>query len=106
MGTIQERVNKNGKKSYRAQIRLNGHRPKSVTFQRKTDARRWIQQTESDIRQNRHFDTEESKKHTFSDLVSRYSKEILIHKKSARTPLQNLAWWQERIGHLPLGQVP
>jgi hypothetical protein len=47
MAAIEKRVSKDGKISYRAKIRLKGHPPQSATFNRITDAKMWIQQTEA-----------------------------------------------------------
>lgn len=71
MASIQERKSKKGT-TYRVQIRLKGHPSVQATFDRKTDARKWIQETESSIRQGRYFKTSESKKHTFAELAERY----------------------------------
>jgi len=42
MATIQERTKKNGKKTFTATIRIKGYKPLSATFERLTDAKRWI----------------------------------------------------------------
>ena len=49
MANIQEVVGKSGVK-YRVLIRLKGCPPQSATFARKTDAKKWAQDTESAIR--------------------------------------------------------
>lgn len=51
MGFIRERKLKNGSTRFQAEIRLKGI-SKSVTavFDRKTDAKAWIQKVEADIR--------------------------------------------------------
>ncbi len=66
MATVQTRTNKAGKTSYRVQIRLKGHPTQAATFSRKTDARRWAAQTESAIREGRHFQGTEAKRHTMA----------------------------------------
>lgn len=55
MANIQERKSKDGKTTYRAQIRLKGYPSQTATFSRKTDARKWVQQVESAIREGRHY---------------------------------------------------
>ena len=66
MATIQERKKKNGKVTYTATIRVKGHPPISATFDRKSDANRWIQETEPKIRQGRYFEEREAQKHTLN----------------------------------------
>lgn len=64
MAAIQERKTQDGKAMYRVLVRLKGYPPQSATFDRKTDAKKWAQQTEAAIREGRHFKTREAKKHT------------------------------------------
>ena len=51
MASIRERHLADGTKTYQVQIRLRGKKPIAATFRRKTDAIKWIQQTESAIRE-------------------------------------------------------
>ena len=86
MANIQERKSKDGKTTYRVQIRLKGYPSQTATFSRKTDARKWVQQIESAIREGRHFKTAESKKHTLGDLIDRYIKTVVPGKKQYSPP--------------------
>lgn len=99
MAVIQTRKSADGKIKYRVLVRLKGHPPQSATFDRKTDAKKWAQDTESAIRDNRHFTKAEAKKHTISDLIDRYKKFILLQNpdglKSKKT---HLDWWDNEIG--------
>ena len=61
MATIRERKKADGSVSYQAQVRLKGFAPQNASFDRKTDAKRWIQATEAAIREGRHFKTTEAK---------------------------------------------
>lgn len=106
MATIEERKTKDGKTSYRVRIRLKGFPQQTETFERKTDARRWIQQTESAIREGRYFRTVESKKHTLSELINRYIEQVLPRKpKSEAKQLSQLIWWKDQIGSHFLSDV-
>jgi hypothetical protein len=51
VANIQERKSKDGKTSYRVQVRLKGFPPQTATFERKTDAKRWVLETEAAIRE-------------------------------------------------------
>jgi len=53
MASIKEVPDKNGKTRYHVQIRLKGYPPQYASFKRKTDAERWIQQTEAAMREGR-----------------------------------------------------
>jgi integrase len=103
MASIQERKTKNGI-HYRVQIRLKGYPVQRATFQRKTDAKKWIQQTETAIREGRYFKTSESKRRTFADLANRYQKEVMPFKLRSKQESQ-LLWWKEQLGHYVLADI-
>lgn len=106
MAVIQERISSDGKKKYRALVRLKGYPPQSATFDRKTDAKKWAQDTESAIRDGRHFKTAEAKKHTAAEMIERYSSQVLLNNPKKRKNQQNhLRWWKERIGHYTLSDI-
>ncbi len=106
LANIERRVSQDGNVSFRAKVRLKGAVPVSATFERKTDAAKWAQQTEAAIREGRYFKNAEAKRHTLGDLVDRYTAEILPTKpKSAVDQTRQLAWWKGRIGHLVLADV-
>jgi integrase len=70
MATIQKRAGRDGKTSYRVQVRLKGFEPETASFERLTDAREWATKTEADMRAGRHFGA--SKRHTFNELAEEY----------------------------------
>ena len=105
MASIQERK-KNGKPSYTAKIRLKGHQPVFQTFTRKTDAVRWANQTEAAIIDGRFFKTAESQKHTLSDLIQRYIRDVLPRKAKVYVEYASqLKWWEEQIGDVRLSDL-
>ena len=67
MANIEKRISNDGKTSYRVKVRLKGFPSQSATFERLTDAKKWAQQTESAIREGRHFKTSEAKRHTLTE---------------------------------------
>ena len=106
MATIEVRRNEDGTVGYRAKIRLKGFPAESATFERKTDAKEWAKQTETSMRQGRHFKTAEAKKHTVGELLDRYLREI--EKKNQKRfidvrPL--LLWWKGEMGVYLLSDV-
>ena len=107
MASIQERKSANGKVSYRVQIRLKGHPVQTATFERKTDAKKWVSETESAIREGRYFKTNESRRRTLAEMCDRYVNDVLPSKSASlqRGQKQQLAWWKSRIGYYSLSDV-
>lgn len=107
MAAIEERTDKQGKTTYRVKVRLKGHPVQSATFDRKTDAKRWASATESAIREGRHFKTTEAKRHTLSDLIDRYKREVLPTKSVATQKAQgpHLEWWRKKLGERLLADI-
>ena len=105
MATIEKRTNNEGATSYRVKVRLRGYPSQTATFTRLTDAKKWIQDTESAIREGRHFKTSEAKKHTVKKLIERYIKEILPQKKSASAQESQLNYWMDSIGSFLLSDI-
>jgi len=106
MATITERLAKDGTKRYRAEVRMKGCPRQTASFKRLTDAKKWIQDTESAIRDGRHFKTVEAKKHTFADLADRYIKDVLPKKpKQELRQKMQLEWWKEKMGVYLLADI-
>lgn len=106
MATTEIRKGRDGKVSYRVKIRLDGHRPVSATFDRKTDAKQFIQDTESSMRAGRYFKTSESRRRTLADLIDRYTRDVLPRKpKAIKDQTCQLNWWKQDLGHLFLLDV-
>ncbi|NGX60436.1 MAG: Tyrosine recombinase XerD [Chlamydiae bacterium] len=106
MATIKTRKTKDGKTRYYVQIRLKGHEAQCANFDRVTDAKKWIQETEVSIREGRHFKTNEAKKRTFGEMIEKYMVSVLPTKpKCIQRQGAQLKWWQEQIGHKVLADV-
>jgi integrase len=106
MATINKHISSDGKTTYRVRIRLKGYPIQTATFERKTDANKWIQATESAIREGRHFKTSEARKHTFGEMIDRYIKDVLP-KKSKQIPAQlsQLNRWKAELGSYVLADI-
>ncbi|HEY9746578.1 MAG TPA: site-specific integrase [Oculatellaceae cyanobacterium] len=106
MARIKERKNKDGKTRYTAEVRLKGHPPACATFERKTDARLWIQQTEAAIREGRYFKASEAGKHTLGELIDKYLSERLPQRGDDKETVEpQLKWWKSNIGAYLLKDV-
>lgn len=80
--------------------------PQAATFDRLTDAKKWEQDTESAIRDGRHFKNSEAKKHTVSELLDRYESYVLKNNPKRHADIKGmLQWWREKLGHRMLADV-
>ena len=105
MATIEKRETQDGKTSYRVKVRLKGYPVQTATFTRLTDAKKWVQDTESAIREGRHFKTTEAKRHTLGELVDRYTRDVLPAKQDGDKQAAQLAWWKEQLGAYSLADI-
>ncbi len=112
MARIKIRTAADGTARYTAEVRLKGYPAQAATFKRKTDANKWIQDTESAIREGRHFKTAEAKKHTLSEMINRYCSEYLPNNKdkiySQKEQVERksrLDWWSSKIGYCLLADI-
>jgi integrase len=107
MASIDTYMTKGGRTSYRVRIRRNGSTPQVKIFTKLSDAKRWAQMTEGAVLEGRHFQAPEAKKHTLTDVITRYSREVLPHKRPSTIPdqVRQLSWWQLHLGHYLLADV-
>jgi len=82
VATIRKREGKLGI-SYDVQIRIRPYPPTNQSFKKLTEAKRWAEKTEMDMREGRYGCISESRKKTLSDAIERYRKYVLpnVQKK-------------------------
>ena len=80
MPSVQRRVTPRGKIRFRAMVRVKGHKTKTATFLKRTDALLWAQETESRLRQSKYFPDKliELEKYTLVNLLDRYQSVVLL----------------------------
>jgi len=105
MATIEKRTSSNNEVSYRVKVRMLGHKAESATFASLTRAKRWAQDTESAMRDGRHFKTVEAKKHSIGTMIDRYCKDVLPTKRNPDHTKAQLLWWKAQIGERVLSDV-
>lgn len=106
MGTIREYKKEDGSVTYHAEVRLKGYPHQRACLRTRSLAKKWIQDTESSIRDGRHFRTSEAKKHTVKDLIERYIAQWLSQfPERVVRQTAYLAWWKNRLGHLLLADL-
>jgi len=107
MANIEKRTSQDGTTSHRVLIRLKGHPSVSATFKRLTDAKIWASKTETEIREGRYFKTSEAAKHTFAEMIDRYTKDVMPRKSEGHQALQaaQLKRWKDELGTLTLDKL-
>ena len=106
MASIRERRRTDGSHYFQAQVRVKGHPPQSVSFDRKTDAKRWADQTEAAIRQRRYFHVFEAQRHTVAEMLDRFERdEVPKRPPQRRDLLSHLAYWRAEIGSYLLSEL-
>ncbi|WP_207188634.1 hypothetical protein [Thiocystis minor] len=106
MARIEKRTDSTGAASYRVRIRRKGNPEHSATFSSLTRAKQWAVATEAAIQEGRYFATTEARRRTIGEMIERYVKDEMPKKKagSRATQLQQLAWWNARIGTKSLSE--
>jgi integrase len=87
-------------------VRVHGYPPRSATFHKKTDAKKWAAQTETEIRTGMLIRSDTSKQHTFKAMIARYVESVLIDKaRGGRDQRNHLVWWERHLGHYALSEI-
>jgi integrase len=95
MASIEKRISKDGKTSYRVKVRVRGFPPESGTFERMSDAKRWSADVESAMKAGRYFGA--SKRHTFKELCEEYEKNA-AGLRSYDDRQRHLERWRSEFG--------
>jgi hypothetical protein len=78
-------------------------------FSKLSEAKKWAQLIQDTISEGSHFLTPEAKRHTLTDFIDCYRREVLHHRKPATisTKRQHLHWWETHLGYyLPADITP
>jgi integrase len=95
-----------GSSRYRVRIRIKGHKPVSKNFKSLTHAKQWKRVTEGQIEKGLYVSYSKADRHTLTDAIERYEKEILPHKpKDFKNASRHLLRWKKELGHLKLSRL-
>lgn len=103
MATIEKRLTQNGTR-YRVKIRIKNYPPISATFDKLAEAKRFVANTESEMREQCYQGHLPSHRQKLSALIQRYIAEVLPFKRD-RTAILILKWWEAQLGHYFLYQI-
>jgi integrase len=104
MASISTRRTASGAVRHIARIRMRGFPQLVRSFERKTDAREWVQRTETSLRESRNFPARKRTQRTVGELIERYRAEAMP-ASCAGAYGPHLAWWRERLGSYRLAEV-
>lgn len=109
MATIEKRVSElTGATTYRVRVRVQGERPRSRTFVRKTDAKAWAAAAEADLGRGAYVPTTVDRRRTLAQVIDVYIADYLPTKPHSQDPQKTkalLAWWREHAGHVSLDKL-
>jgi hypothetical protein len=107
MATIVRRTSQDGHVTFLVRVRRKGTVPPTATFSKLSEAKKWAQVTEGAILEGQYFQTSEAKKHTLTDVINRYIREVLPQKHPSTIPDQarQLYCWQTHLGHYLLADI-
>jgi len=106
MGTIREYKKKDGSATFHAEVRLKGQKPQRACFRTRTQAKQWVQATESAIRDGRYVNVSESRRRTVTDMIERFIEKWLPkYPGRMKKQVALLTWWKEQCGHLLLNEL-
>lgn len=103
MPTFEKRVSRDGTISHRVKIRLKGFPPIYETFAKKTDAARWAQAKEAEMRQGKYFPEAKAKHKSVNDLIDTYLENLEAkNPQRVKDAKKLLKWWKAEFGHVAL----
>lgn len=100
MPTLEKRVSPvTNEVSWRAKVRVKGYPPQYATFKDKTAAKHWANRTEADLREDKYFPSNKSKKHTVAELIDLYLDHLKGKNPRRYTEVKPLLeWWKSELG--------
>jgi integrase len=106
LATYRKKLHADGTAVWHVQIRKRGFPPLTETFARISDARAWVQQVETRMRERRFFPAFRSQQHTAGEMIDRFVRERLPEGPTQRRDLtSHLAWWKAEIGRYLLSEL-
>ena len=106
MANIRKWTAKDGRVTYKVQVRKAGSRPIYGTFDRLSDAKEWATQEEARLQRRKHG-LPSSGSYTVSQAIERYiNEEVHLKGKEADGFRRMLGWWDKEIGGIQLRNLP
>lgn len=108
MATITPRTTNDGCTRWSVLIRLRGYPTEHKTFRTKTQAKRWAEKRQNELREGRDLLRREAERHTLRELADTYLTDIAPYGRgncSLRQKATRLRWWVEEIGDRRLSDV-
>lgn len=98
-------IRKKGDRQWHAQIRRRGYPTQTKTFSTRAEADRWATVIESEMERGVFVSRSESEATSLTDVILRYSEEVLPTKKGAASDASRLKTLDREIGHLKLASI-
>jgi integrase len=110
MGTIKIYVKKSGEKTFNAEVRKGATKGKSpilrASFRTMTEAKQWVQDTESAKRDGRHTSGAATRRRTVNDLIDHFiTHELSKDQKYLKKKISLLDRWKKELGRMSLVNI-
>lgn len=105
MATIEKRLGKAGKTTWRVRIRRQVGPSLTKSFDRKVDAEAWARSVEHKLDTGDYVPSSEARKRTLGEAIDRYLTVTLPQskfQKNTREQTRMLTWWKAELGDRPL----
>lgn len=108
MATIEKRVGKSSKVTWRVRVRRQDGPWLTKSFPRHIDAQEWARSIEHKLDAGEHVPSSEARKRTLADAITRYLTVTLPQskfQKNTREQTRMLTWWKEELGSRSLVSI-
>ena len=106
MATIEKRIGKVGKATYRAKIRMRGFPSCSESFEKHADAKRWVAKVETEMRDGRFAGKIGQHNRLFCEAIKKYERYLEMENPRRLDDIKIcLQWWNRRLGSYSLNAI-
>lgn len=106
MATFEKRILRDGTAQYRVKIRVKGFPSVSGSFERLTDAKRWAQKVEVEMRDRKYSQPFDQRIFTLTQAFEKYSTHLKYENpRRLKEICLILSWWNAQIGGMQVSEL-
>ncbi len=110
MPDYETRYDKNGKKRFRARVRVAPFPTENITFDSKDDAKAWAESREAELRRMKQLGQADEQllaaTLTLGYVIDQFvERQVVAHRKDYPTISLHFQWWKNKLGHKRLSHL-